>query len=99
MSYNKIPPYIIGGNKNNLTEIEKKYCSCLMHVRPKIKNSYGICTKSIYNKKRRDKVINCDLYYDYNKYSKKELDAFSKEKKINSNINKQNRTKYILQKY
>ncbi len=104
---NYIPPYVIGGViDNSLTKVEQKYCSCLMHVRPKVKNPYGICTKSVYGKNKREKVIDCEIHYKYNKYNKKELEAFSKEKHINSRISKDKlvnildkRKKYILKKY
>ena len=36
--------------KSKLSIVERKYCSCLAKVRPKIKNGnpYGICTNSVY---------------------------------------------------
>jgi hypothetical protein len=98
-------PYVLGG-EHKLTKTEEKYCSCLMHVRPKTGNPYGICTKTVYGEQRRDKVVDCDLHYNYSKYNKEELDAFAKEKKMNSRMSKdklveklQNRTKYYLKKY
>jgi hypothetical protein len=78
-----IPPFVLGGY-HKLNKTEEKYCSCLMHVRPKVGNPYGICTKSVYGDKKRDKVVDCDVHYNYNKYNKAELDAFAKEKNIPS---------------
>jgi hypothetical protein len=87
MSYHEIPPYVIGGD-HKLSKIEEKYCSCLMHVRPKTGNPYGICTKSVYGNKKRDKVVDCEVYYDYNKYNTDELNAFSKEKHIDNKMSR-----------
>ena len=45
-----------------LTARERRYCRCLMKVRPKIKGSpYAICTNSVYTlqKTKRKKVVKC----------------------------------------
>lgn len=52
--------------KSKLSSIEKRYCSCLIKVRSrKIKNPYGICTSSVYNKqnKKRTKIVKCGKNY------------------------------------
>jgi hypothetical protein len=68
----------------NLKPRERRYCSCLMQVRPKIKNPYGICTNSVYNLQntRRTKLVKCSKYYDFQKYNLKILRAYAKEKSI-----------------
>jgi len=73
-----------GGHNKMLSHVEEKYCNCLMHVRPKkgITVPYGICTKSVYQKEKRKKIIDCDAHYNFSKYNKDELVALSKEKKI-----------------
>ena len=67
-----------------LTNLEKRYCSCLMKVRNTKLNPYGICTNSVYNLqgKTRNKVVECSKYYDFSKYSVSMLKQFLKEKKI-----------------
>ena len=68
----------------NLIPRERRYCSCLMQVRPKIKNPYGICTNSVYNLQntKRTKLVKCSKYYDFSKYNLKILRAYAKEKGI-----------------
>lgn len=68
-----------------ILSIDKKYCSCLMKVRSKnIKNPYGICTSSIFNKQglTKKKIIKCSKHYDFSKYLLKNLRLYAKEKKI-----------------
>ena len=99
--------YHTGGEHNHkLTKMEEKYCSCLMHVRSKTGNPYGICTKSVYGDVKRDKIVDCDVHYDYKKYSKNELEALGKEKKMNTKMSRnklisklENRQRYIIKKY
>ena len=78
MSSNKVLP------TNELTETEKKYCSCLMKVRGSKFNPYAICTDSVYNKQgyKRNKVVSCEKYYDFSKYTVPMLRFFLKEKKV-----------------
>ena len=88
---------IIKTKKNkSLTKRERRYCSCLMKVRPKIKNPYGICTNSVYNlqKTKRTKVVKCSKYYNFQKYNLKFLRAYAKEK----NIKITNKGKYLTKK-
>ena len=82
-SYNRISSNKVLKTKK-LSKKEKKYCSCLMKVRPKINNPYGICTSAIYNKQgqKRNKSIKCSKYYDFSKYSLLILRPYAKEKKI-----------------
>ena len=72
---------------SKLSTIERKYCSCLAKVRPKISggNPYGICTNSVYGSRsiKRTKTVSCLPNYQLNKMSKKQLVAYSIEKKIN----------------
>ena len=78
---------------NKLSEIEKKYCRCLVKVRgnskelkkDKIISPYGICTNSIYNfrHKKRTKRLGCLKYIDFNKLSFLQLKALTIEKKLN----------------
>ena len=68
-----------------LTKIERKYCSCLVDVRGKgVYNPYGVCTKSVYSSKGkiRNKVVNCEGNYNYEKMSKDSLKALAKEKHL-----------------
>ena len=87
---------------NKLTDVEKRYCSCLMKVKKTKFNPYAICTNSVYNKQglRRDKIINCGKYYDFSKYTVPMLKFFLKEKKI-KNISKLNKKQLLslLRKY
>lgn len=73
---------------SKLSKVERKYCSCLAKVRPKIRtqygNPYGICTNSVYGSRllKRTKRVSCLPNYQLNKLSKKQLEAYSKEKKL-----------------
>jgi hypothetical protein len=73
-----------GGHNKILSNVEQKYCNCLMHVRSKqgLTAPYGICTKSVYKNQKRTKRIDCDAHYNFSKYKKNELVALSREKKI-----------------
>ena len=75
---------IVKQTGKKLTKRERKYCSCLMKVRPRVNNPYGICTSSVYNKQnvKRKKVVNCSSYYDYNILNMEMLKAYASEKKI-----------------
>lgn len=81
---------------SKLSIVERKYCSCLAKVRPNINsnNPYGICTNSVYGSRslKRTKRVSCLPNYQLNKMSKKQLVAYSIEKKINT----KNRTKTQL---
>lgn len=63
---------------------ERKYCSCLMKVRAKQYKPYGICYKSVLKgvNPRPGQVIPCSVNYNFNKYTRKMLDAYANEKKI-----------------
>ena len=78
-----------------LTKGQRKYCSCLMHVRATGQNPYGICRASISKtaKKLRRKEpnqykpgtlfrVNCTLAYQYSDFTLKEVQAMAKERKI-----------------
>ena len=80
----------------NLTNLEKRYCSCLMKVRDTKLNPYGICTNSVYNLqgKTRNKVVECSKYYDFSKYSISMLKLFLKEKNIKG-ISKMNKKQLL----
>ena len=56
---------IYSKKNSKLTEIEKKYCRCLIKV--KDENPYGICTSSVYNKQghTRNKIVKCSENYDF----------------------------------
>lgn len=97
---------VVGGNitnktkkKNNyftlqsrLTKGQRKYCSCLMHVRDTGVNPYGICRTQILKAKKKTNEpkqynknlfnVNCTLAYDYDKYTDSEIQALAKERKI-----------------
>ena len=83
------------GPKSRLTKGQRKYCSCLMHVRGTGQNPYGICRTSISRtaKKLRRKEpnqykpgtlfkVNCTLAYQYSDFTLKEVQALAKERKI-----------------
>ena len=78
-----------------LTKGQRKYCACLMHVRAKGLNPYGICRASILKAKAKavskdknqykgDTMFkgNCTMSYNYDKYTDAEIKALAKEKKI-----------------
>ena len=81
---------------SRLNKYQRRYCSCLMKVRPTVKKnaSYPICYssikrkyKSMKKKKSFDKVINlgnlnCLFNYDFNKYTLRDLQYLAKEKGI-----------------
>ena len=71
--------------KSKLTNREKRYCRCLIKVRSKsIQNPYGICTNSVYNlqKKKRKTIVKCTKKYDFTKMTLKQLQSYSRKKKI-----------------
>ena len=70
--------------KAKLSKVERKYCSCLAKVRSKIQNPYGICTNSVYGSRllKRTKRVSCLPNYQLSKLSKKQLSAYSVEKKL-----------------
>lgn len=79
-----------------LTRGQRKYCHCLMKVRPTLKNNaYGICRHRINTtlkrggkgKSGKSYVVNygrtnCVMNYQYNDYSLAEIQAFCLEKNI-----------------
>jgi len=73
---------------SKLSKVERKYCSCLAKVRPKIGikygNPYGICTTSVYGSRslKRTKRVSCLPNYQLSKLSKDQLSAYSLEKKL-----------------
>jgi hypothetical protein len=81
----------------NLTKRERKYCSCLLKVRGNTKISpYAICTSSIYSQqgKHRNKTVNCDANYEYEKIPIAQLRSLAKERKVSLyNKNKKGMTK------
>lgn len=90
-------------NIDNLDNIEKKYCSCLMKVRSqKIPEPYAICTKSVYGSRDsvRDKVIKCSQNYNFSKYTLTQLKLYAKEKKMKgySKLNKKQLLRKLQQK-
>lgn len=88
-----------------LSKKERKYCSCIMKVRSRLKNRnprspYAICTYSLYNRKnlKRTKRIECSQYYNFNLYSVAHLREFAKEKKIKITKNGKPKKKALLLK-
>ena len=68
-----------------LTNIEKKYCRCLAKVRSKkLRNPYGICTRSVYNLqgKKRTKVVKCSKSYKFDDFTLTQLREYAREKKV-----------------
>ena len=85
--------------KSRLPLEERKYCSCLAKVRPKIKGRpYGICTKSVYGSRKikRRKVVKCFDNYDFKQFSKAQLKAYKKETQKRKKTRKIN---YYLKKF
>ena len=73
---------------NKLSNVERKYCSCLVKVRSKKnKNPYGICTSSVYGSRKikRKKVVRCSKYYNLSKLKKEQLYYLAKEKNLRIN--------------
>ena len=73
---------------NKLSNVERKFCSCLVKVRSKkIKNPYGICTSSVYGSRKikRKKVVRCSKYYNLSKLKKEQLYHLAKEKNLRIN--------------
>ena len=66
------------------TFLKKKYCKCLLAVRAKNQNPYGICTKSVYGSRglKRTKRISCIKSINLKSLSYKQLTAYANEKKI-----------------
>lgn len=90
-------PSDIFKKRANLTKRERKYCSCLLKVRDKsLVNPYAVCTSSIYSQqgKRRNKTVNCDINYKYEKIPMSQLRSLAKERKVSIyNKNKKGLTK------
>jgi len=81
--------------QSRLTKGQRKYCSCLMHVRGSGQNPYGICRASISKTAKRLRKIepnqykegtlfkaNCTLSYQYKDFTLKEVQALAKERKV-----------------
>ena len=79
----------------SFSNLEKKYCSCLMKVRGRDYklskknfklplNPHGICTNALYNRRglKRTKVVKCSKLYMFNKYPKQYIVAYAVEKDI-----------------
>ena len=79
----------------SFSNLEKKYCSCLMKVRGRDYklskknfklplNPHGICTNVLYNRRglKRTKVVKCSKLYMFNKYPKQYIVAYAVEKDI-----------------
>jgi hypothetical protein len=89
-----------------LTKRERKYCSCLLDVRDKQSeqsqktqyNPYAVCTNAVYTSqgKRRNKFINCETSYDYEKIPVKSLRNLAKEKKLSIKKNDKMASKRIV---
>jgi len=82
---------------SRLSPLQRKYCKCLMSVRPTLKNKYkpyGICynslqkwsglskKKKVFYKKLNPKNVNCVMNYSYNHFSFDEIKALAMELKI-----------------
>ena len=87
-----------------LTKRERKYCSCLLDVRDKQAeektnyNPYAVCTNSVYisQGKRRNKFVNCETSYNYEKLPAKSLRNLAKEKKLSIMKNHKMASKRIV---
>jgi hypothetical protein len=79
---------------SKLTDIEKRYCRCLVKV--KDKKPYGICTSSVYNKQglKRNKIIKCSKNYNFKNFDYELLRSYAQKKKIKTS--KKNLLKRIL---
>ena len=77
-----------------LSKRERKYCTCLLKVRPKTDiNPYAICTKSLYNLQgvRRHKIVDCDYNYNYEKVPIEMLRSLAKERNVPIHSKRANR--------
>jgi len=89
------------------SNIENKYCSCILKVRAKslkkrsIINPYGICTKSVYGSrnKKRTKRVKCLSRFNLNKLSYRELKSTALEKGITINLRSKKKIIKELNKY
>jgi hypothetical protein len=87
-----------------LTKRERKYCSCLLDVRDKQEeqktkyNPYAVCTNAVYTSqgKRRNKFVNCEAAYNYEKLPAKSLRNLAKEKKLSVMKNNKMASKRIV---
>jgi len=99
---NKLSKKNLFVKRATLNKTERKYCSCLIDVRGKGSyNPYGVCTKSVYisKGKRRNKFVNCEASYNYEKMPKDSLKELAKEKKLSikkKGSNKEMASKSIL---
>lgn len=67
----------------NLSLKERRYCSCLMKVREKGYNPYGICyTRVLKGKKTRKGTVPCSVNYTFKKFPTKQLMKYAGEKKV-----------------
>ena len=69
---------------SKLNTIQRKYCSCLLKVRSKKTNPYGICTSSVYGsrKLKRKGSVKCSKTYKLTSLTKTQLLNLAIEKKI-----------------
>ena len=71
-------------NNSNLSNIDQRYCRCLIKVlSKKINSPYAICTNSVYNlqNKKRNKVVNCVSNYNFTHFSKNQLSNYANKNK------------------
>lgn len=67
----------------NLSLKERRYCSCLMKVREKGFNPYGICYKSVLRgQKSRKGTVPCSVNYTFRKFPNKQLMEYAREKRV-----------------
>lgn len=72
----------------NQKSLEAKYCSCIKKVRKTLtkpnNNPYGICTNAVFSSRNttRDRIIDCEKYYDYSKMTVGKLREIARDKKI-----------------
>ena len=82
--------------------VEKNYCHCVQKVKRKNPdiNPYAICSDSVYASRvlTRDKVVNCDKYYNWDKMNVKELREQAKRKNIKLTKNGKYKRKNVLLK-
>ena len=82
--------------------VEKNYCHCVQKVKRKNPdiNPYAICTDSVYASRglTRDKVVNCDKYYNLDKMNVQELREQAKRKNIKLTKNGKYKRKNVLLK-
>lgn len=93
-------------NKNKVKNVRltlkgRKYCSCLMKVRGKGINPYGICYKSVLKgqKPPPGQGIACTVNYRFSDYTYKQLREYAREKRISDKYVKGTKKGKLLKKY